>query len=645
MNKKALACLFGLALAVCMNAGVVSQQMAENLAVDFLNKKITPVKGSTNSLDLELAMEQSVMKKSSTVPLFYVFNYGQDEGFIIMSANSETPAVLGWSAHGSFDPDNLSDGLQYLIGHYTEALKLSASDNSQSSGTVAKSGTKAFTGQRLLQTAEWGQDYPFNANLPNEFLTGCGATAMSIIMKYYKWPDVGIGEYSVWNKIINRSLTTTLNTFYDWDNMPATRQQSYSQKSANALAKLFYDVSVCMNTEFNTAQNGGSGTTTFYSTIVLPKYFKYKRNTVISRESYTDQKWDSILHVEIDNGRPVYYTGSSINKTNGHAFVVDGYDNDLYHINFGWKGTDNGYYALSNLIPVLNKHYNFSYNQNAIIHIEPDKEEHNYTFSPVLADDGVTTLTSSVKSVKKNQPFYIFMKKVFSYEKRNAYIALMDSDMNVKELIGPSIEIKNGVINIGLVQCKSTKDAEPSDLIGLISFDPKNYIMELIDYATGDNPQNKHCWIPAYDNVLKYHNISYDINASNVKASLYQQTEAVAGMPFNVIVQPTNANYFNNDIAVNLSTDNPDDIVQTGTLTYYNMHDVALGNAYVFTIVSMTNTQDITLHVNVYSTSETDKIPAGGQSDSKIYNMNGYEVPSATEPGVYIIDGVKTLQE
>ena len=47
--------------------------------------------------------------------------------------------------------------------------------------------------------------------------------------------------------------------------------------------------------------------------------------------------------------------GASDN-TGGHEFVIDGYNgNELFHINWGWGGADNGYFALS----VLNTNENY----------------------------------------------------------------------------------------------------------------------------------------------------------------------------------------------------------------------------------------------------------------------------------------------
>jgi len=50
---------------------------------------------------------------------------------------------------------------------------------------------------------------------------------------------------------------------------------------------------------------------------------------------------------ELQDGRPIEYIAVSSTK-GGHAFNVDGYDADgLFHVNWGWSGSGNGYFALN----------------------------------------------------------------------------------------------------------------------------------------------------------------------------------------------------------------------------------------------------------------------------------------------------------
>lgn len=648
MNRKLFASLFALAFAICIHAGVVSQQMAQDLARDFLSNKIPQVKGSSGTLDLELVMEQCARKRNSTVPLFYIFNFGNDSGFIIMSATDATVSVLGWSNCGSFDPENISDGLQYLIDNYTEELKSSVwEDVSGSVLQQAKTSARTFTGQRLLQTAEWGQSYPFNYKLPVNFITGCGATAAAIIMKYHNWPDVGQGQHSVWNKEMKKSLSTTLNTYYDWDNMPVFTQQSYNSQSVKALSDLLYDVSVCSNTDFNSAEKGGSGSSSYDLTNVLSRYFKYKRTALIDKKYYSDQAWDSILHVEIDNNRPVLYSGHDSNGSNGHAFVVDGYDNAFYHVNFGWNGKENGYFILSNLV-FETKKFDFSYGQQAIIHIEPDRSNRKYVYAPVFADNDHTAISADEKTVRKGIPFNVCVKDITALEERTVYLALLDSNLVVKERLATIGKLKESTAYSYCFRdnCLSLKNADPTDYIGLVTYDPYDYSTEIVDYAFGDNSQNRHAWIPAYDNTLKYHNITYEYNGSSIKASLYPegQTKVVFGMPFYVKVQPSDAVFFKNTDSIQVTVGSSDDlIIETNFLEYYKQGK-KVGYNPVFLILSMSDNPNITLNFKEWTTTGAETIPAE-HSDNKTYNLNGYRIQSAVAPGIYINDGIKVLKE
>ncbi len=60
------------------------------------------------------------------------------------------------------------------------------------------------------------------------------------------------------------------------------------------------------------------------------------------------------------------YQGSD--GTEGHAWNCDGYNGNQFHMNWGWSGSGNGYYALNNLIV---SGYNFNSSQGAVINVYP----------------------------------------------------------------------------------------------------------------------------------------------------------------------------------------------------------------------------------------------------------------------------------
>ena len=79
-----------------------------------------------------------------------------------------------------------------------------------------------------------------------------------------------------------------------------------------------------------------------------------------------------MLADEISAGRPILYCGYSYTQGSlgGHAFVFDGVDaNGLFHVNWGWGGSGDGFFRVSLLSP--GGSYNFKYGQDAIFGVVP----------------------------------------------------------------------------------------------------------------------------------------------------------------------------------------------------------------------------------------------------------------------------------
>jgi hypothetical protein len=84
----------------------------------------------------------------------------------------------------------------------------------------------------------------------------------------------------------------------------------------------------------------------------LRRYFLYDGNLKGVKEYASDSLWIATLENELNNNRPIIYAGADTSNQEGHCFDFDGYDvTDKFHINWGWGGADNGYYAIHNLVP------------------------------------------------------------------------------------------------------------------------------------------------------------------------------------------------------------------------------------------------------------------------------------------------------
>tara|TARA_B100001173_G_C15951667_1_gene531685 strand:+ start:1 stop:867 length:867 start_codon:yes stop_codon:yes gene_type:complete len=87
-----------------------------------------------------------------------------------------------------------------------------------------------------------------------------------------------------------------------------------------------------------------------------------------SKINYNDDEWFSLLKNQIDNGWPIVYRGYAENDGGGHAWNIDGYQNQYLHCNWGWGGSSNGYFYFNNL---NGNGFSFIESQAALINIFP----------------------------------------------------------------------------------------------------------------------------------------------------------------------------------------------------------------------------------------------------------------------------------
>ena len=228
----------------------------------------------------------------------------------------------------------------------------------------------------LIQT-KWNQNKYYNNLCPavsdgidGKAFTGCVATAMAQIMKYWSYPSSGIGShFYTW-----REQTLSANfgeTTYDWNNMADYYEYYYvngtdpyaqglpepSEVEISAVATLMYHCGVSVEMNYGGNSTGGSGAANYYVANALKTYFNYKNTAQHKQKSYnstvyyTDDQWIAMLKAELDADRPIQYGGQDPNPNGGgHAFVCDGYNSDDYfHFNWGWAGHYNGYFSINNL--------------------------------------------------------------------------------------------------------------------------------------------------------------------------------------------------------------------------------------------------------------------------------------------------------
>ncbi|MCD4790068.1 MAG: C10 family peptidase, partial [Bacteroidales bacterium] len=219
----------------------------------------------------------------------------------------------------------------------------------------------------------WNQNWPYNELCPADgggpgghAYAGCVATAMAQVMKYWSNPIQGTGSHDYTHYIYGNLFADFGATTYDWANMP------HSISSSNTpIATLMYHCGVAVEMSYGASGSGANLDGYHGACNALKNYFKFDLSAYHdSKYKYEDSTWQNMLRNELDNGRPMLYSGMGV--WTGHAWNLDGYEavGELYHyhMNWGWGGSYNGYYYLDDLTPGS---HNYFTGQEAIFNLYP----------------------------------------------------------------------------------------------------------------------------------------------------------------------------------------------------------------------------------------------------------------------------------
>ena len=362
-----------LVLSVVAGAESITRQQAEQLARQFITKQ--GMYGALSQAEPHQARARALLKGSSQDGCYYVFNIGTNEGFVIVSGDDRTPAVLGYSDKGSFDMDRLPSNVAAWLEGYADQIrylrkKASAeptapvsvrSDAPLMKMTRAPWAVKKEPRPAIspMITSKWDQFSPFNDLCPvvdgQHCVTGCIATALAQIMYYHKWPQAATTEipgYTVKGKSV--SYPGLPATTFNWAAM--TDNPASGTPAGDAVAVLMQYCSYGCKADF------GIDNTSIYNNEpenALKNYFHYGAGVkYVERQTYSNENWENLIYTELEAKRPVLYTGQSyvaeLDGNVGHAFVVHGYDgNGYYAVNWGWGQSvdQDGYYLLDAMDP------------------------------------------------------------------------------------------------------------------------------------------------------------------------------------------------------------------------------------------------------------------------------------------------------
>ena len=346
--------IIGMALwaAVHLSAGIRTAADALRIAEDFMEtsvpraSRIPRAPSSPSSAGPMIADSSAIYLAVNTSP-----------GYVLVGADERLPQVLAYSDTVAFDPENISPEFQYWMTCYEEELN----QIQQRTGLSAKRSISAsgLTAIPPLCPSQWNQSAPYNKFAPmyndkgGQCVTGCVATAMAQIMFTHRYPQYGTGSHSyLWVCTNPVGATATLSadfgqTVYQWENMLPSYKSGYTLAQADAVATLMYHCGVAVNMGYGQS----SGAYTAEVPLALKTYFGYDANYQrIQKVMYAPDSLAAIVRAELNAKRPVLISGS--NDEGGHAFVCDGCDNKgFFHINWGWGGSNDGYFLLTALNP------------------------------------------------------------------------------------------------------------------------------------------------------------------------------------------------------------------------------------------------------------------------------------------------------
>jgi len=409
--KKTLLFIAIFAMIGKMFAGPVDAQRAQQLGQRFLKSQINLVHTSATRDAVD----------------YYAFNVENGKGFVIIAGDDRVKPILAYSTTGSFDPNNISDGFEFTLNSFCHEIQYIRESNIEATDdikaewkSVAETGyinkekkSRAVIGP--LCPTIWNQNWPYNSQCPEDeegsggrVYAGCVATAMGQVMKFWNWPAQGTGSHTYHPDGYSTQTANYGETDYHFELMPNDLDSLSTEEDYFYIAQFLHHCGISVDMQYS---GHGSGAYSQDVVTALNSYFKYSCDDIETLSFwgfnfYTIEQWIQMLKDGgLDQGMPLYYSGSDDNGAGGHAFVCDGYDeNDYFHFNWGWSGRDDAWCPIGALNTTK---YAFNDSNSFIGHIQPQGDDYyqrpeNITDFEVVENEDMTSVTISWTAPEHN---------------------------------------------------------------------------------------------------------------------------------------------------------------------------------------------------------------------------------------------------
>lgn len=318
-------------VAVSAMANPVGIDEARSKAASFLNKV-----SSAQTRAQSASSKTSLQAVDAGFDHLYVFNNGENGGFVVVSTDDKTDAVLAYSESGSFDSQQGNEALKSML----EGLDGEVAAVAASPFFTARNNTEMQEQDRepispMINTC-WNQYDPYYHFCPTDpnsgrpCLVGCVAITLAQLMKYYKYPDqttVTIPAYTTQNGLEMPALPPTtfnydlMNDYYVWDAF----EPNYTPAQLEAVQTLLKYAGCAVEMQYSS-----SGSASSFDVARIAQYFGYRSDArMLSAGQYPRTTWEQMVYDELAAGRPVPYSAGAVLQQN-HIFIIDGYDGRGY---------------------------------------------------------------------------------------------------------------------------------------------------------------------------------------------------------------------------------------------------------------------------------------------------------------------------
>lgn len=335
---------------VSLMAAPISRENAAVVCHNFLIQKQS--NGTAASTNFKFYKTESIGQEEA----YHIFTL-EPTGFVVVAASDHFTPILCYSFESDYQPN---PGFNYAMSAYANLVVTFEKEGKDYNSDVAaewqRYRSSSFTAEPIrgtsvspLVSTKWSQETFYNTYCPwdatagsytdGRVVTGCVSTALAQVMKYHGHPYTGVGGSSYIPEPYGRYTVKFYEQTYNFEAMPNSPTQY-----ANEMAKLIHHCGVAVQMNYNPS---GSGANSVTAAEAMKRHFKYDSAWICFRGSFDEiYTWHNALKSELNLRRPLYYAAH--NGQSGHAFVVDGFDEDTkFHVNWGWGGSSDGYFTIS----------------------------------------------------------------------------------------------------------------------------------------------------------------------------------------------------------------------------------------------------------------------------------------------------------